>query len=128
MAEKKVSAKEIEEKALQQQDQESTEVEVLDEENVYRLLKPIDGLPDRFIFDMESLQGDDIIKAERRFNAEANRTRNVMAAAMPKELSKEYLSVLVAMAIGWKPEDVRMMGAKDFNILTIRAQNFLTNM
>lgn len=104
----------------------TTEVEVVEDENVYRLKKPLPGLPESFVFDLENLSGKEIIKAERRYNNElAKQKRN---GSLMQELSKEYLAFVVAAVIGWKPEDVLEMGARDFTALTTRAQYFLLNM
>ncbi|OBZ08253.1 hypothetical protein A7975_27360 [Bacillus sp. FJAT-26390] len=93
--------------------------------NKYVLSKPVDF--DGEIFkeldlDFDSLTGEDILSAERQFNAIAAKTRDVVSM---KETSKSYLSLVAARAAKVAPELMNKLSAKDFSKVTVLAQNFL---
>ncbi len=69
--------------------------------------------------DLESLTGDDLIKAETEYTA-----INGALVGVP-ELSKAYLIHVAARAAKMNPEDLRGLAAKDYSKLTMEVQSFL---
>lgn len=68
--------------------------------------------------DLDSLTGNDLLKAEREFVATGGR------ANVP-ELSKEYLAIVVAKTAKVPVDIIHALPAKDFSKVTIEVQNFL---
>lgn len=69
--------------------------------------------------DFESLNGDDIIECERRY------MQSDTASVLYKETSKEYQAYVAARAAKVPVELIRALPAKDFTLVTLRAQRFL---
>lgn len=95
------------------------------EDNKFVLSKPIefDGETIKELeLDFDNLTGDDILSAERQFNAIAAKTRDIVSM---KETSKSYLALVAARASKKPPELFNQLSAKDFSKITVLAQNFL---
>lgn len=71
--------------------------------------------------DFDALTGNDVIQAERQLVA-MNQHNSVIPV---KELSKEFLAVILAKAAKVPVELINSLSAKDFSKATVLAQNFL---
>lgn len=95
------------------------------EDNKFVLSKPVEFEGEtikELDLDFDSLSGEDILSAERQFNAAAMKTKDY---APVKETSKSYLVFVVARATKQPAELINKLSAKDFSKVTVLAQNFL---
>lgn len=72
--------------------------------------------------DLDALTGADMLLAERQFNAIEGNNQTFVPV---KELSKEFQSIIAAMAAKLPFEFMKALPANDFAKVTTQVQNFL---
>ncbi|RXZ84582.1 phage tail assembly protein [Paenibacillaceae bacterium] len=89
----------------------------------YTLLRPIDFEGERVTeisYDLESLNGGDMLAIERQFLNTSNGNQYIMV----KETTKEFQVYVLAKAAGKPVEFFFALKAQDFSQLTMRVNNF----
>ena len=98
---------------------QTVEADVLDDDNVIKLKKPLKNGKDSIVLDFDRLTGYTLIKCERA----ARKDDKTMTVPL---LSQVYLANVAAVAAGVKYDDILGLSAMDFQSVTLRAQGFLT--
>lgn len=98
---------------------QTMEAEIMDEDNVIKLKKPLGNGKDSIALDFDKLNGYALVKCERA----ARRDDKTMTVPL---LSQVYLANVAAVAAGMKYDDILGLCATDFQAVTLRAQSFLT--
>lgn len=96
------------------------EVSVIDEGNILRLIKPLDGKTE-IIFDFEKITGRELVKIKTRAQRE---DKDMMIPS----LSPVYLAMVGAKAADMRYDDVLNLSGADFTAFTSRVSRFLNGM
>lgn len=94
-------------------------LEIVDEDNVLHLSKPLANGADKLIFDFDKINGYTLIACEKR-------ARKEDPSAMVLLLSQVYQAYVAAAACGVKYDDILGLNASDFTAACIKAQDFLS--
>ena len=97
---------------------EVIEAEIIDDNNVVKLSKPLASGTDMLIFDFDKITGFKLVKAARE--AKKDDPQMVVPA-----LSQAYQAHVAAIAAGVKYEEILALNAIDFTAATVKVQAFL---
>lgn len=93
------------------------EVEVLDENNIVNLRKPLNG-KDALILDFSKITGATLLKCEKK-------AKEVDPAIIMPQLSMVYAAHVAAAAAGVRYDDIISLFAPDFTAVTSKVNRFL---
>ncbi|QHZ50032.1 hypothetical protein ERICV_05133 [Paenibacillus phage phiERICV] len=94
------------------------------DERVYTLSRPFTFEGKEYtelLLDFDSLSGEDLLSCESQLKTVTDASEFIPM----KEISKPYLTLVVARAAKVPFELIQNLPAKDFSKVTLRAQNFL---
>ena len=94
------------------------EGEVIDDDNVVTLSKPLRNGETQLVFDFDKINGYTLINCEKRAKKED-------PSMMVPSLSMVYQAYVAAVAAGVKYDDILGLSAKDFTAACVKAQAFL---
>lgn len=94
-----------------------TEVEVLNEDDVIKLVKPIGDVKE-LIFDFSKINGRILIQCLKQ-------AKRADPDILVPTLSMVFLAVVAAKALGMKYDDVINLSGSDFTAVTARVSRFL---
>lgn len=93
------------------------DVEVLDENNIVNLKKPLNGR-DSLILDFGKITGATLLKCEKK-------TREVDSSIVVPQLSGVFTAHVAAAAAGVRYDDIISLSAPDFTAVTNKVSRFL---
>lgn len=97
----------------------TVEPEIIDEANVLKLKKPLNGGKDELVFDWTRINGYTMLACEKQ-------ARKDNPSILVLVLSQSYQAAIAAAAAGVKYDDILGLCGPDFTAACLKAQNFLT--
>ena len=119
MAEEKRATKAVEEQETQDTALETVEAETVDEENIIKLTKPLNGR-DELVFDFDKIKGSTLLKCEKK-------AKEIDASIVVPQLSMAFQAHVAAAAVGARYDDIINLPGPDFMAVTMRVSRFLNN-
>lgn len=93
-------------------------VQTINPNNILHLSKPLRNGDEELIFDWDKITGYNLIACER---AAKKKDPSIMVPS----LSQSYQAMVAGLAANVRYDDICGMGAKDFSVACLMAQNFL---
>lgn len=93
------------------------EAEVMDEEKVVKLTKPMNGRTE-LVFDFDKIKGATLLKCEKK-------TKEIDGSVVVPQLSMIFQAHVAAAAVGARYDDIINLSGPDFMAVTLKVSRFL---
>ena len=95
----------------------TVEGEVMDEGNVVKLTKPMNGRTE-LVFDFDKIKGATLLKCEKK-------AKETDSSIVVPQLSMTFQAHVAAAAVGARYDDIINLSAPDFMAVTLKVSRFL---
>ena len=107
-----------EEKSIQDVALGAVDGELVDEGNLVKLSKPLNGRTE-LVFDFDKIKGVTLLKCEKK-------TKDVDSTVVVPQLSMIFQAHVAAAALGMRYDDIINLPAPDFMAVTLKVSRFLS--